>query len=243
VPVRAGTPGVPHPRILKAGPPVYPLIAQSARVSGNVIIETVIDTTGRVAATTVTRSIPLLDAAAIEAVRSWRFEPPVADGRPSRFLTTVTIHFQLADASAPLPMSGSKASGSGMPADFAVVYAPKCPIVATLSTATHDLEAVYRALSVSGHLTRTEGLRVWPEPLTPPTATTSNDGVEMTIAGRAPEVDCSGRPDTPVYRLHVRSEGTWRQLWPPLVPALLPSDYQKQLDGPLSLIRRIVEGK
>ena len=38
-PVRAGTPGVSHPRIVQISSPFYPLIAQSARVQGNVIIE------------------------------------------------------------------------------------------------------------------------------------------------------------------------------------------------------------
>ena len=36
-PVRAGTPGVSHPGIVEAGPPVYPPIAQSARVQGAII--------------------------------------------------------------------------------------------------------------------------------------------------------------------------------------------------------------
>ena len=68
-PVRAGTPGVSHPGIVEAGPPVYPPIAQSARVQGDVIIEAFIDATGRVDGAAVTTSIPLLDAAAID-VRS-----------------------------------------------------------------------------------------------------------------------------------------------------------------------------
>jgi len=233
---------VSHPRILKAGPPVYPLIAQSARVSGDVIIETVIDTTGRVAAATVTKSIPLLDAASLEAVRSWQFDPPRANGRAIRFSTTVTMHFQLFDTLIPAPPPGAKVSASGMPADFAVVYEPKCPTLVTLSTATHDLEPVYRALSSAGLLTRTEGLRVWDDASTP-TATISSTGVEMTIAGNSGRVDCSGRPDTPVLSLQVRSGGEWRQLWPRWDPSLLPPDYATQLGPALALLKSMVDGQ
>jgi protein TonB len=55
--------------------PQYPSIAQSARVQGVVIIEATIGPNGRVADARVLRSIPLLDAAALDAVRQWEFRP------------------------------------------------------------------------------------------------------------------------------------------------------------------------
>jgi protein TonB len=40
-------------------------------------------------------SIPLLDAAAVEAVRQWVYEPMVANGRPRPVTFTVTVRFVL----------------------------------------------------------------------------------------------------------------------------------------------------
>ena len=55
---------------LKNVPPVYPPIAQSARVQGVVIIEATIGADGKVKDAKVLRSIPLLDQAALDAVNS-----------------------------------------------------------------------------------------------------------------------------------------------------------------------------
>jgi protein TonB len=43
----------------------------------------------------VLRSVPLLDAAAIDAVRQWRFTPTLLNGVPVRVIMTVTVHFTL----------------------------------------------------------------------------------------------------------------------------------------------------
>ena len=75
--------------------PVYPPIAQSARVQGVVIVEAVIDETGRVAATRVLRSIPLLDAAAVAAVEQWEFMPTSINGQPTAVIMTLTVNFML----------------------------------------------------------------------------------------------------------------------------------------------------
>jgi protein TonB len=75
--------------------PVYPEIARAARVDGSVILECVIDTTGRVTNIRVLTSVPLLDQAAIDAVRRWRYTPSVYHGRPVSVLMTVTMRFTL----------------------------------------------------------------------------------------------------------------------------------------------------
>jgi hypothetical protein len=41
------------------------------------------------------RSIPLLDRAAIAAVKQWRYSPLLLNGRPERFVLTVTVSFSL----------------------------------------------------------------------------------------------------------------------------------------------------
>ena len=73
--------------------PAYPAIARDARVQGVVIVEAIIDATGRVADTRVLRSIPLLDEAAVEAVRQWEFTPTQLNGTPQAVVMTVTVNF------------------------------------------------------------------------------------------------------------------------------------------------------
>jgi protein TonB len=75
--------------------PEYPLIAQSARVQGIVILEATIGKTGKVEHVRVLRSIPLLDQAAIDAVRQWEYEPTRLNGLPVPVIMTVTVNFTL----------------------------------------------------------------------------------------------------------------------------------------------------
>ena len=75
--------------------PVYPSIAQQARVEGTVIIEATIGVDGRVKDARILRSKPLLDQAAIDAVMQWRFTPTLLNGVPVPVLMTVTVTFTL----------------------------------------------------------------------------------------------------------------------------------------------------
>ena len=75
--------------------PQYPPIAQSARVQGIVIIEATIGPNGRVQEAKVLRSIPLLDQAALDAVRQWEFTPTLLNGVPVPVIMTVTVQFTL----------------------------------------------------------------------------------------------------------------------------------------------------
>ena len=65
-------------------------------MQGVVILEAVVDPHGRVEDVRVLRSIPLLDRAAITAVRQWRNSPVLLNGTPERFVLTVTVSFSLA---------------------------------------------------------------------------------------------------------------------------------------------------
>jgi protein TonB len=62
---------------------VYPPIAQSAGRQGVVILEAVISEEGEVRRLRVLRSVPLLDEAAMDAVRQWRFTPTLLNGQRS----------------------------------------------------------------------------------------------------------------------------------------------------------------
>jgi protein TonB len=83
------------PQKLKHVNPVYPPIAQSARVQGIVIIEATIGPSGAVQDAKVLRSIPLLDQAALDAVRQWQFTPTLLNGVPVPVIMTVTVQFTL----------------------------------------------------------------------------------------------------------------------------------------------------
>ncbi len=93
-PVRVGG-NIKQPTKVKNVPPVYPPIAQSARVQGVVIIEAVIGPNGRVQDARVLRSIPLLDQAALDAVKQWEFTPTLLNGVPVPVIMTVTVNFTL----------------------------------------------------------------------------------------------------------------------------------------------------
>ena len=75
--------------------PVYPAIAQQANVQGVVIIEATISPTGTVTDAKILRSIPLLDAAALDAVRQWEFAPTLLNGVAVPVIMTVTVNFSL----------------------------------------------------------------------------------------------------------------------------------------------------
>ena len=84
-----------EPKKLKAVNPVYPDIAKQARVQGVVILECTISPQGKVTNVTVLRGIPLLDAAAIEAVKQWVYTPTLLNGVPVPVIMTVTVNFTL----------------------------------------------------------------------------------------------------------------------------------------------------
>ena len=75
--------------------PAYPTEARDAGVQGVVILEAVIGEAGTVTDAHVLRSIPLLDQAAIDAVRQWEFTPTMLNGKPVPVIMTVTVQFSL----------------------------------------------------------------------------------------------------------------------------------------------------
>ena len=75
--------------------PVYPAAARRMRVEGVVILETVIGATGSVEQVRVLRSVPLLDDAAVAAVRQWRYTPTLLNGVPVPIIMSVTVNFTL----------------------------------------------------------------------------------------------------------------------------------------------------
>jgi protein TonB len=93
-PVRLSS-GITPPRKVHDVAPAYPPIALSARVQGIVILEATLDVDGRVTEARVLRSIPLLDQAAIDAVRQWVYTPARLSGVAVPIVMTVTVSFTL----------------------------------------------------------------------------------------------------------------------------------------------------
>ncbi len=75
--------------------PSYPEEARNARVDGKVILQALVGEDGRVLDTRVVKSIPLLDEAAMAAVRQWRFEPGKSKGKPVEMWIDVPVQFSL----------------------------------------------------------------------------------------------------------------------------------------------------
>jgi protein TonB len=93
-PIRVGG-DIRPPQKIRDVPPRYPPIAQASRVEGVVILEATIDEDGSVRDVRVLRGKPLLDDAAAEAVRQWRFTPTRLNGEAVPVVMTVTVSFQL----------------------------------------------------------------------------------------------------------------------------------------------------
>lgn len=83
--------GVPPPQ--RTDIPRYPADAKAAGIGGVVLAEVVVDEQGVVADVKIVRSVPMLDEAALETVKQWRFRPSVVNGRPvpARMVVTVTF--------------------------------------------------------------------------------------------------------------------------------------------------------
>lgn len=83
------------PKLMKEVKPVYPIIARNKGVEGTVTLQVITDIYGKVKNVKVLESIPLLDQAAIDAVRQWVFEPLVIDGKPRRTMFKVWVTFKV----------------------------------------------------------------------------------------------------------------------------------------------------
>jgi TonB family protein len=83
------------PRKIQDVRPVYPPALMSAGVGGVVVLKAVIGTDGTVRDASVERSVhPDLDAAAVDAVRSWRFDGTLLNCQPVDVTMTVSMKFE-----------------------------------------------------------------------------------------------------------------------------------------------------
>ena len=85
-----------EPKKLVHVAPIYPEIARISRIEGKVTMEAILDATGKVESVRVMSAHPLLEDAAVRAVRQWRYSPTQLNGVPVPVLMTITVVFSLA---------------------------------------------------------------------------------------------------------------------------------------------------
>src|SRR5215813_6709065 len=97
-PIRVGG-DVREPRPVKMVPPIYPMLASKARVSGIVVLEATITQKGTVEEIRVISGHPLLIEAAIACVKQWQYEPTLLNGSPVAVILTAKVRFERAPIS------------------------------------------------------------------------------------------------------------------------------------------------
>jgi len=85
---------IPQARVQSS--PAYPAIARTAGLAGEVVVEFVVTTDGRVTRARVLRSSdPIFEEPTLRAVAKWRFEPGRVGGRPVAFRMIAPVVFRL----------------------------------------------------------------------------------------------------------------------------------------------------
>jgi protein TonB len=83
------------PAVITKVTPTYPDLAREAGVDGTVLIQALVDKDGRVRDARVQKSIPMLDGAALSAVKQWVFKPALSNNRPVAVWVAVPVRFTL----------------------------------------------------------------------------------------------------------------------------------------------------
>ena len=83
------------PQLISSPPPAYPPNARAQRVQGVVVLDALVDETGKIVQTTVIAGHALLQEAAKSALRNWTYRPARLNGEPIAMHTTVNVRFTL----------------------------------------------------------------------------------------------------------------------------------------------------
>jgi protein TonB len=89
--------GVAEGNLLEKILPQYPAIAKAARIQGTVVLQATISKTGMIQNLKVISGPPMLQQAAVDAVRSWRYKPYLLNGDPVDVETTINVVFNLGE--------------------------------------------------------------------------------------------------------------------------------------------------
>jgi protein TonB len=82
-------------RLITPVAPAYPILARNQHVSGDVLVDALIDANGHVTTMKVISGPALLHQAAMTALRQWKYQPATLDGKPVSMHLTVTVQFRL----------------------------------------------------------------------------------------------------------------------------------------------------
>jgi protein TonB len=82
-------------RLLSSTPPLYPVLAKTQHIEGNVRVDALVDENGKISAMKVISGPTLLHQAAMDAVRQWKYQPATLDGKTVPMHLTVTLQFKL----------------------------------------------------------------------------------------------------------------------------------------------------
>lgn len=93
-PIRVGG-NVLESRLIRKVNPIYPEAAKRERISGRVILNVIVDEQGNVSDIRISRGHPLLNEAAVSAVKQWKYSPTLINGEPVPITATVTVFFNL----------------------------------------------------------------------------------------------------------------------------------------------------
>ena len=83
------------PRLISSTPPTYPSQARAQRLQGLVVLDVLVDETGKVVETKVISGPALLLLAAQESLRTWKYQPAQLNGKPISVHTKVNVRFSL----------------------------------------------------------------------------------------------------------------------------------------------------
>jgi len=90
-------------KLIKRVPPEYPEVARKNMVEGVVRLHVIITKDGSVRDIRVVDGHPMLNQAAIDAVKQWRYQPTTLNGNPVEVDTVISVTFQLRPGAAPTP--------------------------------------------------------------------------------------------------------------------------------------------
>ncbi len=84
-----------QPKLISSVASAYPAAAKAAHAEGDVLIDALIDSTGKVVSTKVINGSPLLQQAAVDSLRFWKYEPARLNGEPIPIHIKVNVSFRL----------------------------------------------------------------------------------------------------------------------------------------------------
>jgi TonB family protein len=112
-------------KLIRRIEPVYPEIAKRARIQGTVVLTVHVNEEGIVYDAKVVTGHPLLQEAAVDAVRQWQYSPTLLNGEPVPVIATVSLMFRLnGDDPAGKIIGNARKPGGGMDANPSVSSHP-----------------------------------------------------------------------------------------------------------------------